>query len=197
VKTTLGLALFVCATMNAVFAATTNTGQPLTSRQEINKAVARRVFEEIFNQGRFEIADEIYARDFVNHGLHRNFDLAEDQAAARWEKQIAPDLNMTVDLMVADEDFATVVWTARGTNTARIGWLPATGVRFEERGITVWRMVDGKIHEEWTSFDLFQIVEQIATQLKWRLIACLLLLIILVWMIVRLFGRKSARNAAA
>jgi len=153
-----------------------------------------RVFEEIFNQGRFEVANEIYAKDFVNHGLHRNFTLQEDQAAARWEKQTAPDLTMSVDLIAAEEDFVTVVWTARGTNTARIGWLPATGVKFEERGVTVWRIVDGKIHDEWTSFDELYIVRQILSQLRWELIALLLASIILLWMLVRLFRRKFTAN---
>jgi steroid delta-isomerase-like uncharacterized protein len=192
VKRTLVLALVVCGTMSAVFAPTPSAAQP--SRQEMNKAVAMRVFEEIFNQGRFEVADEIYAKDFVNHGLHRNFTLQEDQAAARWEKQTAPDLKMSVDLIAAEEDFVTVVWTARGTNTARIGWLPATGVKFEERGITVWRIIDGKIRDEWTSFDDLYILRQIASQLKWQLIAILLVAIIFVWMLVRLFRRKFRAN---
>ena len=43
----------------------------------MNKAVARRVFDEIFNQGKFQVADEIYAKDFVNHGLHRDANLQE------------------------------------------------------------------------------------------------------------------------
>ena len=186
------MALFVCTAINALSATTAGTEQPVTSRQEISKAVARRVLEEILSQGRFEVADEIYARDFVNHGLHRNADLEEDQAAARWERQIAPDLKMTVELMVAEGDLVTLVWTARGTNTARIGWLPATGVRFEEPGITVWRIVDGKIHDEWTSFDDFQLAVQVATQLKWQLMGLLLLLSILAWMVMRLFRRKFA-----
>jgi steroid delta-isomerase-like uncharacterized protein len=194
VKIALVSALFVCGTMNAALAATTSTAQPTTSQREINNAVAMRVFEEIFNQGRFEVANEIYAKDFVNHGLHRNFTLQEDQAAARWEKQTAPDLTMSVDLIAPEEDFVTVVWTARGTNTARIGWLPATGVKFEERGVTVWRIVDGKIHDEWTSFDELYIVRQILSQLKWELIALLLASIILLWMLVRLFRRKFTAN---
>ena len=193
-KIALVSALFVCGTMNAALAATTSTAQPTTSQREINNAVAMRVFEEIFNQGRFEVANEIYAKDFVNHGLHRNFTLQEDQAAARWEKQTAPDLTMSVDLIAAEEDFVTVVWTARGTNTARIGWLPATGVKFEERGVTVWRIVDGKIHDEWTSFDELYIVRQILSQLRWELIALLLASIILLWMLVRLFRRKFTAN---
>ena len=191
-RLTLFLALFVPATMNLAFAATSSTAQP--SRQEANKAIAMRVFDEILSQGKFDVADQIYAKDFVNHGLHRNFNLEEDQAAARWEKQTAPDMKLTVDLMVAQDDFVTAVWTARGTNTARIGWLPATNVKFEERGLTVWRIIDGKIHDEWTSFDDLSILRQIVSQLKWHLIAILSVAIILLWMAVRFFRRKPAAS---
>jgi steroid delta-isomerase-like uncharacterized protein len=190
VKIILLLALLSSAMLSAALAGPTCPSQPATSQQEMNKAVARRVFEEIFNRSKFEVADEIYAKDFVNHGLHRNFSLQEDQAAARWEKQTAPDLKISPDLMVAEGDLVTVIWTARGTNTAHLGWLPATGVKVEERGITVWRIVDGKIHEEWTSFDLFPIVRQFVTQLKWQLMALLFALIIVAWMATRFFHHR-------
>jgi steroid delta-isomerase-like uncharacterized protein len=162
--------------------------EPL-SQQDKNKAVAKRVFDEIFNKGRFETADEIYAKDFVNHGLHRDFDLEEDQAAVRWEKKIAPDLEITVDLMVAEGDLVTVVWTARGTNSVPIGSLPATGVRIEERGITVWRIADGKIREEWTSFDSLHIVREVMSQRKWTLISLACAAVVLFWLVIR-FLRK-------
>ena len=49
-------------------------GQPTPdgSIRARNKAVAMRVFEEIFSQGKFQVADEIYAPDFRNHGVHRS-----------------------------------------------------------------------------------------------------------------------------
>jgi len=156
-----------------------------TSQQARNKAVAGRVFEEIFNQGKFRVADEIYASDFVNHGLHRNFDLQEDQAAVHAEKKAFPDLKITVDLTVAEGDLVTVVWTFRGTNTAAGYRLPPTGARIELRGITVWRIVDGKIREEWTSFDELQAARQFTTQLKWPLLGLLAAAVILVWILCR------------
>ena len=166
------------------------------SQQDKNKLVAKRVFEEILNEGRFQVADEIYAKDFANHGLHRNFDLQVDQAAARWEKKMAPDLRVTVDLMMAEGDLVTVVWTARGTNTTPIGWpLPATGASIEERGITVWRIVDGKIRDEWTSFDQLHIVRQVARQMKWTLIGLLCVVAILGWFVTR-SARKLWRSFA-
>jgi steroid delta-isomerase-like uncharacterized protein len=168
------LLLFVAlAVVGAAWAADSALPPDGASQQDRNKAVAGRVFEEIFNQGMFQVADEIYASDFVNHGLHRNFDLQADQAAVHAEKKAFPDLKITVNLMVAEGDLVTVVWTFRGTNTAAGYGLPATGARVELRGITVWRIVDGKIREEWTSFDELQAARQLVTQLKWPLLAFL------------------------
>ena len=81
------------------------------------KAVARRVFEEIFNQGKFEVADEIYAKDFVNHGLTREIGLKEDQDAARGWRSAFPDLRMKADKVLVDGEFVTVLWSGGGTNT--------------------------------------------------------------------------------
>src|SRR5580692_3637821 len=72
-----------------------------TPVQERNKAIAMRVFEENFNQGHFEVADELYAPDFQNHGLVSSADLTADQQAVHDEKQAFPDLHMTVDMLVA------------------------------------------------------------------------------------------------
>jgi len=184
------LLLFVAlAAVGAALAADSALPPDGTSQEARNKALAGRVFEEIFNQGKFQVADEIYASDFVNHGIHRNADLQEDQAAVRAEKKAFPDLKMTVELMVAEGDLVTVVWTFRGTNTAAGYGLPATGARIELRGITVWRIVDGKIREEWTSFDELQAARQFMTQLKWPLLGLLAAGVILVWILCRVILR--------
>lgn len=60
---------------------------PDGSIQASNKAVAMRVFEEIFNQGKFRVAEEIYAPDFRNHGLQRTIDLKTDQDYVHAEKK--------------------------------------------------------------------------------------------------------------
>jgi len=120
---------------------------------EERKAVARRVFDEIFNQGRFEVASEIYAPEFVNHGVRRDVGLKEDQAAARAWKEAAPDLRMTVQRMMAEGELVTVLWEGTGTHTGTWNGLPATGKLLSVRGITIWRIQGGRIREEWSSFD--------------------------------------------
>jgi predicted ester cyclase len=131
------------------------------SELERNKAVARRVFDEIFNQGKFEVADEIYARGFVNHGAHRDVGLKEDQEAARGWKLAFPDGKMTVLKEIAEGNLVTVLYTGTGTNTGEGNGLPATGKKTEIRGITIWRIVNGKITEEWSSFDELQMMKDL------------------------------------
>src|SRR4029453_11497222 len=92
-----------------------------------NKEVANRVVTEILSGGNYELANELYASDFVNHGQTRDVGLAEDQAAARGWKAAFPDLVMTADKLVAEGDLVTVLWSARGTNTGTGNGLPATG----------------------------------------------------------------------
>jgi steroid delta-isomerase-like uncharacterized protein len=128
---------------------------------EQNKLVARRVFEEIFNQGKFAEADETYAQDFVNHGLHRNIDLREDQDAARGWKLAFPDRKITVVQEVAEGDLVTVLWASTGTNTGEGNGFPATGKKMQARGITIWRIVNRKITEEWSEFDRLGPMQQL------------------------------------
>lgn len=186
------------ALLSSVFAqASLPAAQTPLTQQEESKAIAQRFFEEIFNQGKFQVFDEICAPDFVNHGLHRNTTLQEDQAAARWEKQSLPDLHMSVDMMIAEGDLVTVLWTARGTNTGSSGGFPATGAKIELRGATIWRISGGKIREEWSSFDMLRVVRQVLSQLKWLLIAFFCALLLLLWAIARFIGRLFRTHAAS
>jgi steroid delta-isomerase-like uncharacterized protein len=68
---------------------------------------------------------------------------------------------MSADLLIAEGDLVTVMWTGRGTNTGTGNGLPATGKSLAARGITIWRIVDGKITEEWSAFDQLSIMQQL------------------------------------
>ena len=61
-----------------------------SSLQEQNKALAKRAFEELLSRGQFELAEQLYAKDFVNHGIHRDISLEEDQAAL---ERLAPGIS--------------------------------------------------------------------------------------------------------
>jgi len=150
-KRTIAVLFLLCTTLPAV-------GADVAAQ---NKTVARRVFEEIFNQGKFQVADEIYSKTFVNHGIHHDVGLKEDQNAARGWKLAFPDLKMTVLQEIAEGDLVTVLWVGSGTNTGEGNGLPATGKKIEGRGITIWRIVNGKITEEWSEFDQLDMMKQL------------------------------------
>jgi steroid delta-isomerase-like uncharacterized protein len=132
-----------------------------SSLQEQNKALAKRAFEELLSKGRFELAEQLYAKDFVNHGIHRDITLKEDQAALKGWHEAFPDIAIVPDKLIAEGDLVTIHWIARGTNTGTGNGLPATGKTVEQSGITIWRIVNGKIKEEWSAFDQLSMMQQL------------------------------------
>jgi len=132
-----------------------------SSLQEQNKAIARRAFEEILSRGRLELTQQFYAKDFVNHGIHRDASLEEDQAALKGWHQAFSDVAIVPEKLIAEGDLVVVYWIARGTNTGTGNGLPATGKKAELAGITIWRIVDGKIREEWSAFDQLSMMQQL------------------------------------
>jgi len=148
------IALSTCSLLlaNLVFA---------SSLQEQDKAIARRAFEEILSHGRFELAEQLYAKDFINHGIHRDASLEEDQAALKGWRQAFSDISIVPEKLIAEGDLVTIYWIARGTNTGTGNGLPATGKKAELAGITIWRIVDRKIKEEWSAFDQLSMMQQL------------------------------------
>ncbi len=152
------------------------------SLEDRNRAVALRVFDEIFNQRRPEVAAEIYAPNFLNHGLHSDASAEVDQGWQRSELQAFPDLHMTVVKTVAQNDLVTILWIFRGAHT-RFGYggLPPTGTHLELRGFTIFRIVDGRIVEEWSTFNLWSAYSQVLQHLRWWIVAAVSLFL-LAWL---------------
>jgi predicted ester cyclase len=178
------LAFLTCTSL--VFAQPTATAKPTAapaatsqSLEDRNRKVALRVFDEIFNQRRPELAAEIYSPNFLNHGIHSDASLAVDQGWARGEIQAFPDLHMTVLKTVAENDLVTILWIFRGTHARNgYGGFPPTGTQMEARGTTIFRIVDGRIVDEWTTFNLWTFYSQALQHLRGWIVAavCLFLL---------------------
>jgi steroid delta-isomerase-like uncharacterized protein len=151
----------IIATINACFLFVAANLLFASSLQEDNKAIAKRAFDEILSQGRFELAEQLYAKDFINHGIHRNAGLEEDQAALKGWHQAFSDIAIVPVKLIAEGDLVTVYWIASGTNTGTGNGLPATGKKAEMAGITIWRIIDGKIKEEWSAFDQLSMMQQL------------------------------------
>ena len=131
---------------------------------EENKALSRRVAEEIFNGGNLDLAYELYAPDYVLHDpslpedLHGPDGLKQYVAMA---SEAFPDARVTIVDQVAEGDKVVDRWTATGTHTGEFLGIPPTDRRFEVSGITVSRFAGGKIAEDWYQGDDLGMMQQL------------------------------------
>jgi steroid delta-isomerase-like uncharacterized protein len=132
------------------------------SEQEKNKAVAHTFFVDVLGHGgNLERYADFHTADYVGHGSSGDFNLADDLAAARDMRQALPDMQNTVNHMVAEGDLLVVHWTLSGTNT-HPGWgLPGTGKPFKLSGMTLFRFKAGKISEEWNAMNMLSALRQL------------------------------------
>ena len=131
---------------------------------EQNKAVVRRWVVEGFSTGNSAIADEIIDPGFTYH--HPRFPPLP--AGPEGYKQIVamyrgafPDMNITMEDMVAEGDKVVARWTAQGTNTGEIMGMPPTNKAFTATGTNMFRINDGKVAEVWTNFDDLGMMQQL------------------------------------
>ena len=141
-------------------------GQLQPASDEKNKAVVRRVFDDLFTRGRYEFINDIYTKDCAVHFRGRNNRLEEAVAEGKGWRSAAPDLVMKVDSMVVQRDFVMVDWTALGTNTGKGNGVPASGKRILIHGNSKFRLVNGKIAEVWNEYDRDEIFRQVGVSPK-------------------------------
>jgi steroid delta-isomerase-like uncharacterized protein len=126
--------------------------------EEKNKAVARTAVEEVLGRGKVEHYDTLYSPDYVSHNGAREASRDADRRATQGWHQAFPDLRLTVDKIIAEGDLVAVRFIAEGTNTGLGNGLPATGKKVRIPGMTIF---DGKIVEEWASFDQLDFMRQL------------------------------------
>ncbi len=132
---------------------------------EENEAVVRREMAELFNHtGNLDAVEEIISPDYVSYeptsGETRGIEGARQFAATF--RQAFPDLQNTIEDMVAEGDRVVVRFRARGTHEGETeAFGPATGKRMDITGITIKRVSEGKIAEAWTNFDALGMMQQL------------------------------------
>jgi predicted SnoaL-like aldol condensation-catalyzing enzyme len=124
-----------------------------TETLERNKAIVRRLVEEVMNGGRMELIDELYAPPLA-------------EPARRWIapfRESFPDFHMDIVELVAEGD--TVVGRFRCSGTHLGEWLshPSTGRRFERIDEVYFFRIDaeGRIARAWGLEDMLKRLEQL------------------------------------
>ena len=127
---------------------------------EENKALARRSWESV------EASDtlgEVYASDVVWHMPDQEVrGIEEAKQFVDMFKSAFPDMHATVEDVVAEGDKVVTRVTLRGTHQGEVEEFgPSTGKQVEIEGITIHRIEDGKIAEEWNSYDNLSMMQQL------------------------------------
>jgi steroid delta-isomerase-like uncharacterized protein len=131
---------------------------------EQNKAVSRRLVEEFFVAGNFDVADELVDASYIGHDVAapepiRGHEGLKEQA--KGYRGAFPDLTLTIEDQIAEGDKVTTRWTARGTHRGDLFGISPTGKQATISGITIDRFSGGKIVESWDNWDALGLMQQL------------------------------------
>ena len=76
-------------------------------------------------------------------------------------KQAVPDMNVTVDQLVAEGDRIACRWTSTGTQTGELFGIPATGNQLHVTATLIYRVEDGQLKEGWINRDDLGLMRQL------------------------------------
>jgi steroid delta-isomerase-like uncharacterized protein len=130
---------------------------------EQNKAIVRRLLEEVINQGKLETADELVAPTYLLQGMPTPAPPGPEsvkQGAAAWRRAF-PNGHCTVDDILAEGDRVAYRWTIRGTHQGGFMGADGTGQQITVSGMTFFRIADGQIVEAWTIPDHLALHQQL------------------------------------
>lgn len=127
---------------------------------EENKALVRHSWKIVDD---LSLLDEVYAADLVWHEPDQDIQGHEEaRQLATMYKTAFPDLDVSVEDELAEGDKVVTRWTIRGTHQGEVEEFgPPTGRQVEIKGITIHRIEEGKIVEEWNRFDNLTILQQL------------------------------------
>ena len=131
---------------------------------EHNKQLVRRMDEEIWNKGNLEIMDELYSSSFVWHFLptgSETMGIKGLQEEVRNHRKAFPDWTEEIKHIVAEGDFVVIHFVSKGTNTGSFMDNPPTGKSIQINEMSIFRIEDGRIAEQWLLPDLLSLNQQL------------------------------------
>ena len=116
-----------------------------------NKTTVRRFYDEVLNERRLDVMDELCAPDFVDHtpasGHSAGLDDLKQQIAA-WHRAF-PDLRVTVDEIIAEGHSLAVRITWEGTHQGDFMGVHATGKRIVSSAVDILHIRNDRVTEAW------------------------------------------------
>jgi steroid delta-isomerase-like uncharacterized protein len=134
-----------------------------TATVAANRALIRRVFDEIVNGRNLDAIESLYRTDFVDHDpLPGGRDGRDGVRHTLGSLQAAfSDLHVTINDMSAHGDKVVIHNTWVGTHDGRLLGLPPTGRRTSYDGIVIFRVEDGRVAERWAMVEVDRLQRQL------------------------------------
>jgi steroid delta-isomerase-like uncharacterized protein len=134
---------------------------------EQNKAIVRRWFDEVVSQGNIELVDEICMQCVPSFVVIQGVADPPPQGLEGVKGLIGvlrtafPDLKFTIEGQIAEGDQVATRLTVRGTHLGEFMGIPATGKQMAVSGVSIWRLADGKLVNEWVNWDSLAMMQQL------------------------------------
>jgi len=137
--------------------------------EEQNKSVVQRYWDGKWNERRPEILDELQTQDVVYHGTSEIMKGIEEYRQAYSVYLSAfHDTRIEVEELIAEGDLVMSRVVLHGIHNGELGGIPPTGKEISISAVTVFRIVDGKIAEEWEIIDQLGMMTQLGMELQMK-----------------------------
>ena len=130
---------------------------------EDNKAVVRRFYEEVVNQKKRAVLDEVFDPNLVDHFAPPGTPGGLEGARQTFDMFLTafPDLHFTVEDLIEEGDRVAARVTMSGTQQGAFMGVPPTGKHVTITGIDINRFVGGKSVEHRVEMDAFGMMQQL------------------------------------
>jgi steroid delta-isomerase-like uncharacterized protein len=128
-----------------------------------HKAIVREHADVLFNQRRVDRTDETVASDYLDHAPLPGQAAGLEGAKQKWAMYLEalPDLHLSIEEMVSEIDRVAVRWIGVGTHQGELMGVPPTGRQLRIEGISIYRLVNGKIVEQREQWDRMALMQQL------------------------------------
>jgi len=130
---------------------------------EQNKALVRRMIEELVNKGNFSLLDELVASDYAYYEPT----VGEIRGSNGYKSLVSmyrnafPDVTLSINEQIAEGDKVVTHWTARGTHQGELMGVPATGKQVTVQGVVISRIENGKLIQDFETYDVHGMMRQL------------------------------------
>jgi steroid delta-isomerase-like uncharacterized protein len=131
-----------------------------------NRAIVRRIYEEVWNKRRIELLDELLS---PSHALRAPNVYGSEVGPEAYKRQVLallkgfPDLQFTIEDIFGEDEKIVVAWTFSGTHDGKFLGIPATHKKVSSDGATIHHVANGKIIDSFANWDALGITKQLGT----------------------------------